>query len=56
MLLINCEINLILTWSSTCAITNSAGAGRFAITEKILCFNSNFINSKYCTTASEIKI
>ena len=35
MLLINCEINLILTWSSTCAITNSTGAGRFAITEKI---------------------
>ena len=33
MLLINCEVNLILTWSSTCVITNSTGAGRFAITE-----------------------
>ena len=27
MSLINCELNLILTWSSTCVITNSAGAG-----------------------------
>ena len=30
---INCEVNLILTWSSTCVITNSTGAGRFAITD-----------------------
>ena len=29
MPLINCEINLILTWSSTCVITNSTGAGTF---------------------------
>ena len=27
MLLINCEINLILTWSSTCIITNSTVVG-----------------------------
>ena len=33
MPLINCEVNLILTWSSTCVITNSRGAGRFAITD-----------------------
>ena len=33
MLLINCEVNLILTWSSTCVISNSTGAGRFAITD-----------------------
>ena len=33
MSLINCEVNLILTWSSTCVITNSIGAGRFAITD-----------------------
>ena len=32
MPLINCEVNLILTWSSTCVITNSEGAGTFAIT------------------------
>ena len=25
-------VNLILTWSSTCVITNSTGARRFAIT------------------------
>ena len=29
MLLSNCEVNLILTWSSTCVITNSTGAGTF---------------------------
>ena len=33
MPLINCEVNLILTWSSTCVITNSTGAGRFAKTD-----------------------
>ena len=33
MSLINCEVNLILTWSSTCVITNSNGAGTFAITD-----------------------
>ena len=33
MPLINCEVNLILTWSSTCVITNSTGAGIFAITD-----------------------
>ena len=32
MRLINCEVNLILTWSSTCVITNSNGEERFAIT------------------------
>ena len=31
--LINCEVNLILTWSSTCLITNSTGAGTFEITD-----------------------
>ena len=33
MLLINCEVYLILTWSSNCVITNSTSAGRFAITD-----------------------
>ena len=33
MPLINCEVNLILTWSKDCVITNSTGAGKFAITE-----------------------
>ena len=31
--LINCEVNLILTCSKDCAITNSTGDGKFAITE-----------------------
>ena len=33
MPLINCEVNLILTCSSTCVITNSTSAGKFAITD-----------------------
>ena len=33
MRLINCEVNIILTWSSTCVITNYTNAGRFAITD-----------------------
>ena len=33
MPLINSEVNLILTWSSTCVITNSTGAGTFDITD-----------------------
>ena len=37
MRLISCEVNLILTWSSTCVITYSNGAGAFEITDtKIL--------------------
>ena len=31
MPLINCEVNFVLTWSSTCVITNSTGAVTFAI-------------------------
>ena len=33
MPLINCEVNLELTWSRDCVITNSTGAGKFGITE-----------------------
>ena len=36
MLLINCEVNLILTWSSTCVITDSTGVGTFEIIDTIL--------------------
>ena len=32
MPLINCEVNLILTRSKDCVITNSTGTGKFAIT------------------------
>ena len=31
--LINCEVNLILTWSKACVITNSTGEGKFRITD-----------------------
>ena len=33
MPLINCEINLIFTWSRDCVITNSEGEEKFVITE-----------------------
>ena len=33
MPLINCEVSLMLTWSSTCIITNSTGEGTFEITD-----------------------
>ena len=33
MPLISCEVNLILTWSSICVITNSTGAGSFEVTD-----------------------
>ena len=33
MPLINCEDNFILTWTSTCVITNFAVAGTFAISD-----------------------
>ena len=32
MSLINCEVNLILTWSKDCVFTNSTGEEKFAIT------------------------
>ena len=33
MPLINCEVNLILTYSKDCVITNSTGAGKFEIND-----------------------
>ena len=33
MPLINCEVNLNLTWSKDCVITNSTGEGKFKITK-----------------------
>ena len=36
--LTNCEVKLDLTWLSTCVITNSTGAARFAITDTKLYF------------------
>ena len=45
MPLINCEVNLTLTWSSTCIITNATGAGRFIITDTKMYVSCFFINS-----------
>ena len=33
MPLINCKVNLILTWYKDCVITDSTGEGKFAIIE-----------------------
>ena len=33
MPVINCEVNLVLKWSSTCLTNNSTGAGRFTTTD-----------------------
>ena len=33
MPLINCEINLILTWSEDCVIFSATGAAKFKITD-----------------------
>ena len=44
MPLINCEVNLILTWSKDSVITNSTGEGKFAIIDKVICSCFNFIN------------
>ena len=47
MPLINCEVDLVLTWSSTCMITDSTGAGTFEITDtKTICSCSDFINTR----------
>ena len=46
MLLINCEVDLILTWSSTCIISSATGETKFKITDTItLCFSCNSIDS-----------
>ena len=46
MPLINCEVNLILTWSKDCVITNSTGEGKFAITETKLCVPAVTLSTK----------
>ena len=47
MPLINCEVNLILTWSSTCVTTESNGAGTFAITDVPVVTLSTQENTKF---------
>ena len=36
MRFINCEVNLILTWSSTCVISSATGETKFKITGTML--------------------
>ena len=44
---INCEVNLILTWSSTCVISSATGETKFEINDrKTLCFSCNSIDSR----------
>ena len=47
MPLINCEVNLILTWFKDCVITNSTGEGKFAITETKLYVPVVTLSTKY---------
>ena len=47
MSLINCEVNLILTWSSTCVTTNSTGAGKFTITDTKLYVSVATLSTNY---------
>ena len=53
MPLIIFEVNLILAWSSTCVITNSTGAGGFAITDTKLYVPLSFENEDDRTSLSE---
>ena len=47
MPLINWEVSLVLTWSSTCAITNSTGKGKFKITDTNLYVPVVTLSTKY---------
>ena len=47
MPLINYEINLILTWSSTCVISNSTGAGTFEIRDTKLYVPVVILSTQY---------
>ena len=55
---INCEINLILTWSASCVICKADRATTFVTTDtnKTLCSSGNFVNSRYWKFATTIKI
>ena len=46
MPLINCEVNLILTWSKNWVITNSTSKGKFAIAETKLYISDVTLSTK----------
>ena len=59
MPLINCEINLILTWSKNYILISGGTdnqAPAFAINDTKLCSSLNFIHPKKCKTIRSIKI
>ena len=56
MPLINCEVNLILTWSKDCVITNSTGEGKFATTEAKLYVPDVTLSTKDNEKLLKIKI
>ena len=61
ILLINCEVNLALTWTEICVIIYTDVANQiptFTITDnnKSLCSSSYFINSRYCKVITTIRI
>ena len=47
MPLINCEVNLELTWFKDCVITYSTGEGEFQITETKLHFSVVTLSTQY---------
>ena len=56
MHLINCEVNLILTSSKDCVITNSTGEGKFATTEAKLYVPDVTLSTKDNEKLLKIKI
>ena len=51
MPLIDCEINLILTWSANCVISVANGATTFAITDA----KRYFLNPRQCNAITTIE-
>lgn len=57
MPLVNCEINLILTWPKTCVITNSTSAEIFTTTDTIFVFTLNiYISVVTLSTQDSMKL
>ena len=58
MPLINCEVDLILTWSANYVSTAVANEGATFITtnKKTLCSSCDFISSRQCKIIRSIKI
>ena len=57
MPLINCEVNLILTWSSTCVISSAVGETKFKINDSKLYVPVVTLSiQNYCKITSEIKV